>query len=237
MPCRAKCSVKCSDVYWATRHRSEDQPIGDRMAVMGSAPGGHPQAGQHQVGVLPAHRMPADDRLGEGIDDEGDVDEPRPGPDVGEVGDEQPVRRRSGEVESWIGACGGWLGGKPVPGGRWGLCRIRCVTGSESPTPNSPGPVPLAARSAWLRLAELVERIGAVPCAADDHPDVWWPDRSQLASPGVPAPIAFDPSGQIARTYHMPVPHDGGPPVGYATLAPGLAGRLREVRTMVGALQ
>lgn len=67
-------------------------------------------------------------------------------------------------------------------------------------------------------------------------------------NPLVPAPIAFDPSGQIARTYHMPVPHDGGPPVGYAildaagrlryaTLDPGLAGRLREVRTMVGALQ
>ncbi len=67
-------------------------------------------------------------------------------------------------------------------------------------------------------------------------------------NPLVPAPIAFDPSGQIARTYHMPVPRDGGPPVGYAifdaagrlryaTLDPGLAGRLREVRTMVGALQ
>jgi len=56
-------------------------------------------------------------------------------------------------------------------------------------------------------------------------------------SPFVPAPIAFDASGQIAHTYRMPVPRDGGPPVGYATLDPGLAGRRREVRTMVRALQ
>ncbi len=67
-------------------------------------------------------------------------------------------------------------------------------------------------------------------------------------SPFVPAPIAFDASGQIAHTYRMPVPRDGGPPVGYAildaagrlryaTLDPGLAGRLRKVRSMVRALQ
>jgi len=68
-------------------------------------------------------------------------------------------------------------------------------------------------------------------------------------SPFVPAPVAFDPTGQIARRYCMPVPRDGGPPVvgyaiidgagrlRYATLDPGLDRRLREVRTMVDALQ
>jgi hypothetical protein len=40
---------------------------------------------------LPAD-PPADDPPGEGVDDEGDMDEARPGRDVGEVGDPEPVR-------------------------------------------------------------------------------------------------------------------------------------------------
>src|SRR3954454_17123730 len=42
--------------------------------------------------------VPADDRPGEAVDHECDVDETRPGPAVGEVGDPLPVRGRRGEV-------------------------------------------------------------------------------------------------------------------------------------------
>jgi hypothetical protein len=40
----------------------------------------------------------ADDQPRVDVGDEGDVDEARPGPDVGQVGDPQPVRRRRAEV-------------------------------------------------------------------------------------------------------------------------------------------
>lgn len=62
-------------------------------------------------------------------------------------------------------------------------------------------------------------------------------------------PIAMltDGDGSLARGYAMPVPRDGGPPVGYAivstagvvryrTLDPGVAWHLDEVRTMLRAL-
>ena len=42
--------------------------------------------------------MPAHDPLSEDVHDERDVDEPRPGADVGEVGDLDQVRGGSGEV-------------------------------------------------------------------------------------------------------------------------------------------
>jgi hypothetical protein len=45
----------------------------------------------------PAH-PPADDPAGIGVDDEGDIDEARPGRDIGEVGDPQHVRRRGMEL-------------------------------------------------------------------------------------------------------------------------------------------
>lgn len=57
-----------------------------------------------------------------------------------------------------------------------------------------------------------------------------------------------DADADLARGYGMPVPVDGGYPVGYAvvgpdrtiryrTLDPGVAGRLDEVRTIVAALR
>jgi hypothetical protein len=50
-------------------------------------------------GVVPdLFVVPADDRPGGAVDHERDVDEPRPGPAVGEVGDPFPVRSRRGEV-------------------------------------------------------------------------------------------------------------------------------------------
>jgi hypothetical protein len=42
--------------------------------------------------------VPGHDPLREHVDDERHVDEPEPGPDVGEVGDPDPVRRVGGEV-------------------------------------------------------------------------------------------------------------------------------------------
>lgn len=58
--------------------------------------------------------------------------------------------------------------------------------------------------------------------------------------------LAIDPDGSRARAYGMPVPRDGGAPVGYAvvdsagrvryaTLDPGVLDRLREALTMVRA--
>ena len=41
---------------------------------------------------------PADDAAGIGVDDEGDVGKARPGDDIGEVGDPEPVRCRNPEV-------------------------------------------------------------------------------------------------------------------------------------------
>jgi hypothetical protein len=62
-----------------------------------------------------------------------------------------------------------------------------------------------------------------------------------------PIPLISDSDGSLARRFLMPVPRDGGYPVGYAicgpdgtvryrTLDPGVASRLRDVRAMVGAI-
>ena len=48
---------------------------------------------EHEAGMRGARHPPADDAPGEGVDDEGDVDEARPGGDIGEVGDPERVRR------------------------------------------------------------------------------------------------------------------------------------------------
>ena len=53
---------------------------------------------EHEAGMRrPAH-PPADDPSRIGVDDKGDIDEARPGRDVGEVGDPQHVRRRGMEL-------------------------------------------------------------------------------------------------------------------------------------------
>ncbi|GAB5378315.1 MAG: hypothetical protein AcusKO_47770 [Acuticoccus sp.] len=55
------------------------------------------QSVQHEAGMSgPAH-PPADDAAGIGVDDEGDVDEARPGRDIGEIREPQPVRCRDME--------------------------------------------------------------------------------------------------------------------------------------------
>jgi hypothetical protein len=45
----------------------------------------------------------------------------------------------------------------------------------------------------WLRLAALVDEIGAVPCRTTD-PEAWWPDRGDY----FPARMALDACGICA---------------------------------------
>ncbi len=46
---------------------------------------------QHEAGMSGPGHPPADDAAGIGVDHEGDVDEARPGADIGEVGQPEPV--------------------------------------------------------------------------------------------------------------------------------------------------
>ena len=83
------------EVYCAAGVVSGAQLAGlDGVAVPVAVPQRDPQRGQHQVGALVGGGVPGDDPLGEHVDDEGDVDEPGPGPAVGEVGD--PTRLGAG---------------------------------------------------------------------------------------------------------------------------------------------
>lgn len=68
------------------------------MTAVVPTPQRHLQRGGDHRGVLHARRVPADDRPGEAVDHERHVDEPGPGPAVGEVGDPFPVRRLGREV-------------------------------------------------------------------------------------------------------------------------------------------
>ena len=47
---------------------------------------------EHEAGVCRPRDPPADDATGVGVDDEGDVDEARPGRHIGEVGEPQRIR-------------------------------------------------------------------------------------------------------------------------------------------------
>ena len=59
-----------------------DQLGGGRVALAVALPQRHPQRGHHQVGGLGRGRVPGHDPLGEHVEDERDVDEPGPRPDV-----------------------------------------------------------------------------------------------------------------------------------------------------------
>ena len=53
---------------------------------------------KHEVRMRCPADPPADNAAGEHIDDEGDIDKPCPGRDIGEIADPEPVRRRGLEV-------------------------------------------------------------------------------------------------------------------------------------------
>jgi hypothetical protein len=71
-----------------------DQPVETLMAL----PQGHLQRVQGEIGAQVGGGLPAHDHAAVDVDDEGDVDEPRPGPHVGEVGHPQGVGTGGGEV-------------------------------------------------------------------------------------------------------------------------------------------
>jgi hypothetical protein len=85
-----------------------------------SRPDRHLEGVEGELGTEIRQDPPADDRPAEDVDDEGGVDEARPGPDVGQIGDPQPVRRGRGGPRSTRSA-GRWLTGP----GR--VVRIRLV--------------------------------------------------------------------------------------------------------------
>jgi hypothetical protein len=70
----------------------------DFVAVAGALPQALLEGVGGQVGAQAGRAAPADDPAAVDVHDEGDVDEPRPGRDVGWVGYPQPVRRRCREL-------------------------------------------------------------------------------------------------------------------------------------------
>ena len=72
-----------------------DEPV---QAGVAPGPGGHVEGVEDEGGGHGAGRLPADQAAGEDVDDEGDIDDTRPGRAVGEVGHPQGVGTRGGEV-------------------------------------------------------------------------------------------------------------------------------------------
>lgn len=63
-----------------------DQPVPlDGASFTVALPQGHPHRYVDQLDGLAGGRVPSDDALGEDVQDEGHVDEPDPGTDIGEV--------------------------------------------------------------------------------------------------------------------------------------------------------
>lgn len=87
-----------------------------------------------------------------------------------------------------------------------------------------------------IAAADLAVVVSAVPAGAPD------------ALMGGRTPVVSDRGGQLARSYRMRLPRDGGPPVGYAIVGPDgtvrfrtedpeVAGRIDEVLTMLKAVR
>jgi hypothetical protein len=68
------------------------------VALSGAERGGLGDGSLHERGVLAGGAFPADDQAGEGVDHERGVTEPGQRPDIGEVRDQKPVRRRHPEL-------------------------------------------------------------------------------------------------------------------------------------------
>jgi hypothetical protein len=91
------------------------QPVQGRVA----APDRHLQGVQGQVGAQVAGQLPADDQPRERIDDQGGVDEPRPGPHIGQIGNPELVR--TGRAEVALHQVSGSWSSLVVDGGAGGL--------------------------------------------------------------------------------------------------------------------
>jgi hypothetical protein len=76
-----------------------DELTGDRGASFATTlPQRHPQRDHHQVSLLGRGGVPSHNPLDVDVDDERDVGEPGPRPDISEVGDPGAVGRGSGEI-------------------------------------------------------------------------------------------------------------------------------------------
>jgi len=95
------------------------QPLQLGLAV----PDGHLQGVQGQVSAQRPRGLPAHDEAAERIDDEGHVDEPRPGRHIGQIRNPQPVGSLCGEVA--IHQVGWPRGGRIGCGGPVGLATNR----------------------------------------------------------------------------------------------------------------
>ena len=84
MPSSSRCSVNVMDVYW--------------LPASACPMSCHAQRDHDEFDVLACRGVPGDDLLGEHVDDERHIDEPRPRAAVREVHDPGPVRGTSGEV-------------------------------------------------------------------------------------------------------------------------------------------
>ena len=99
MPSRSRCSVNLMRGVLAAGVGVMDQlPVRDRMPLASTLPHRHPQRRHHELYVLTGRGVPGHDPLGVDVEDERDIDPPGPRSDIGEVGDPDPVRPRSGEV-------------------------------------------------------------------------------------------------------------------------------------------
>ena len=70
----------------------------EALAASGAGPDRLLQRVEGEVGAQRAGGLPADDHPRVDVGDERDVDEPRPGADVGQVGDPEPVRGAGDEA-------------------------------------------------------------------------------------------------------------------------------------------
>lgn len=146
----------------------------------------------------------------------------------GPLDDPKPARQRPGILLPAAGA------------------RQAVEVGDDSPTPGfrtavfflRDGQYPELARAlqGWAPLAE-----GGIASPADVLAVLPHAPEGNTA-----IPVGSDLTGAVARTFGMPVPRDGGPPVGYAiidtkfrvrytTLDPGVLDHLDEVATMIEA--
>jgi hypothetical protein len=115
-----------------------DQPreIADTVAT--PCPDRHLEGIEDQFGGHRGGRPPADDPAGEHIEDEGDVDRPRPGRDIGEVRDPEPVGSGRSEVPVDQIRRPGVLGGRDRGPGVLAPQRSRPALGGHQPLHSAP---------------------------------------------------------------------------------------------------
>src|SRR5664280_3087286 len=70
----------------------------EAVAGLLALPEGHLQGIEGEIGSQMVDRLPTDDVAAEDVEDERDVDEARPGTDIGQIGDPEAVRRNGREV-------------------------------------------------------------------------------------------------------------------------------------------